>query len=112
MGIELTATIVGLVIQVFVTIFTIGHFVGKNEDRLAQLETLVEGLRKEYLKINSDFLKHKDEHEKLKTELAISNTQLGADIGFFGRELKELKDTFKEFTKEMREWRVEITSKK
>ena len=59
MGIELTATIVGLVIQVFVTIFTIGHFVGKNEDRLAQLETLVEGLRKEYLKIKESYRKNK-----------------------------------------------------
>ena len=112
MGAELTTTIIGLIIQVVVTIFTVGHFVGKNEDRLSQLETVVEALRKEYLKINSDFLKHKDEHEKLKTEIAISNTQLGADMGFFGRELKDLKDTFKEFTKEMREWIVEITSKK
>ena len=112
MGAELTTTIIGLIIQVVVTIFTVGHFVGKNEDRLSQLETVVEALRKEYLKINSDFLKHKDEHEKLKTEIAIPNTQLGADMGFFGRELKDLKDTFKEFTKEMREWRVEITSKK
>lgn len=105
MGIELTATIIGLAIQVFVTVFTIGHFFGKSDDRLSGIELVVDGLKKEYIRINR-------EHEEVKKEIATSHVQLGADIGFFGKELKELKDTFKEFTKEMREWRYEVTNKK
>lgn len=112
MDVGVIITIIVFFAQFLGTIFAMGHFFGKNSDRLSNVETIQEGVRMEYLRMNKDIHEGKEDIQEVKKDLAVIKAELSGDIGSASKEIKELKESFNDFTKEMRAWRYEIVKNK
>lgn len=104
MDISVAITIIGFVVQMVVIVLSIGHYTGKFEGKILEQEAQIKEVNKLAMKNYDEFTQHKQKHNDLKEQVAVNDTRLTESMNGMSKEMKELKETFKEFTAEMREW--------
>lgn len=102
-----TATVVlilGFIIQICITILAIGHYTGKYEQIIKTLQDQISMVARDGRKTHQELQDHKEVSGSVKTQVAVNEAKFSESLDSFRTDIKELKDTFKEFTKEMKDW--------
>ena len=96
--------ILGFIIQICITILSIGHYTGKYEQIIKTLQDQITMVAKDGRKTHQELQEHKENGSNLKEKVAVNEARFTESLEGFRTDIKELKDTFKEFTKEMKDW--------
>lgn len=104
MDVSISVMLIGFVIQMVITVLSIGHYTGKYEQITKTLQDQITMVARDGRKTHQELQEHKESGSNLKEKVAVNETRFTESINGFREEMKELKDTFKEFTKEMKDW--------
>lgn len=96
--------IVGFVVEITIVVLSIGHYTGKSEENIKGLQEQISQVAKDQRGTHKELQNHKENHGQLRTQVAVNDARLTESINGMQKEMKELKDTMKEFTEEMRIW--------
>lgn len=104
MDVAIGVTIGGFLVQMITLILAIGHYSGKNEEITKQLQAQISQVAHDGRQTQEELRQYKDNHGELRTQVAVNDARLTESMTGMRKEMKELKDTMKEFTEEMRLW--------
>ena len=108
MEITVVVTIIGFVVQMIITVLSIGHYTGKFETKLAEHDSAIKEIGRFQMKDYDDLQKHKDQHNSLQQKVAVNEASINSSLNGLEKEMKETKEALKDFTKEMKEWMKEV----
>lgn len=111
MEISVLVTIAGFLVQVVLTVLSIGHYTGKFETKIMSHDSELRELRVLNDKNYEDLQNHKENHTSLKEKVAVNEASINSSLNGLEKEMKETKEALKDFTREIKEWMKEIHSR-
>jgi len=103
MDVSISVMLIGFVIQMVITVLSIGHYTGKYEQITKTLQDQITMVARDVRKTHQELQEHKENGSNLKEKVAVNEARFMESLEGFRADIKDLKDTFKEFTKEMRD---------